>query len=154
MSQGVVVSIHIARAARLAMSSVAEAHAIPGRGLDGDRYSNASGTFSNSRKPGREITLVEAEAFEALARDYSVALKPEESRRNVVTRGVALNHLVGRDFRIGEVTLRGIRLCEPCSHLEQLVQKPVTTGLVHRGGLRAQIISGGIVRAGDSVEAL
>ena len=154
MSHGVVLSIHLARAARLPMSSVTEARAVPGRGLEGDRYSNGAGTFSSSRKPGREITLIEPEAIEALARDYGLALKPEESRRNLVTRGVALNHLVGRDFKIGEVTLRGIRLCEPCSHLEQLVQKPVTTGLVHRGGLRAQIISGGIVRAGDSVEAL
>src|SRR6266542_1748480 len=153
MSNGVV-SIQIAPAARAPMLSVIDARALPGYGLEGDRYAKATGTYSKSPEPAREVTLIEIEALEALARDYGLQLKPEETRRNLVTRGVALNHLVGREFKVGQIRLRGIRLCEPCTHLEELAQKPVRAGLVHRGGLRAQIIDGGMIRAGDSVEPL
>ena len=83
------------------------------------------------------ITLIEAEALEALEREHGVRLEPHESRRNIVTRGVALNELVGREFRVGEVVLRGLMLCEPCRHLEKLTGKQLIRGLVHRGGLRA-----------------
>jgi MOSC domain-containing protein YiiM len=152
MSDGILISIHIAPAARVPMQSVAGVRALPGVGLEGDRYSNGIGTFSKSRSPDREVTLIEIEALEALALDYGLELKPEESRRNLVTRGVALNHLVGREFKVGEVTLRGIRLCEPCDHLEGLVQKKIRPGLVHRGGLRSQILTGGTIRAGDRIE--
>ena len=144
--EGAVVSIHIAPAAGEPMVSVPEAQAEPGKGLKGDRYSRQAGTYSD--KPGghREVTLIEIEALEALERDYRVKLAPGESRRNVVTRGVLLNHLVGREFWIGEVALRGLRLCEPCSHLARLSGKSVLPGLVHRGGLRAQILVGGMLR--------
>ena len=87
------------------------------RGLKGDRYATAEGTFSRPGAAGREVTLIETEALEALEREYAVALGPGDSRRNVVTRGVALNHLVGRVFTIGAVTLWGVRLCEPCASL-------------------------------------
>jgi MOSC domain-containing protein YiiM len=98
------------------------------------------------------VTLIEIEAIEALERDYGVKLSPGDARRNIVTRGVALNHLVGKEFRVGEVVLRGIRLCEPCQHLVQLTgQEKVLPGLVHRGGLRAQVVKGGVIRVGDAV---
>lgn len=152
MSDGIVVSIHITPSAGEPMASVPEVHAVPGKGLEGDRYFKDLGTYSNRPGPDREITLIELEAIEALGRDYGTNIIPGDSRRNLVTRGVALNHLVGREFRVGEVALRGIRLCEPCSHLVKLTgQENILPGLVHRGGLRAQILTGGRIRVGDAV---
>src|SRR5207237_6925687 len=150
MWTGTVESIHIAAAARTRMQSLDQARAIPGVGLEGDRYALRQGTFFKPL-PDFELTLIEGEAVEALRRDYDVDLDSGEIRRNLVTRGVPLNHLVGREFRIGEVRIRGIRLCEPCSHLEALTGCPVIKGLRHRGGLRAQILSEGTIHVGDSV---
>jgi MOSC domain-containing protein YiiM len=150
MSTGTVEFIYIAPAATAPALAVQEALAIPGVGLEGDRYALRQGTFFKP-EPDYELTLIEAEAIEALKRDYSVELEPGEARRNLVTRGVALNHLVGRDFQIGEVKLHGIRLCEPCSHLQRLTGRQVIKGLIHRGGLRAQILTEGAIRIGDSV---
>ena len=96
---------------------------------------------------GRDITLIELESVEAL----DVNLSAANTRRNVVTSGVPLNHLVNREFRVGTVLLRGTRLCEPCSHLEKLTHQGVVKELLHRGGLRAQILSEGIIRAGDTI---
>jgi MOSC domain-containing protein YiiM len=148
---GEVLSIHIAPKREAPTQSVNSAHAIPGRGLEGDRYSREAGTYSDRPGPWRELTLIEVEAIEAMARDNDVRIEPGEARRNVVTRGAALNHLVGREFRVGEVRLRGIRLCEPCAHLEGLTRKGVLGGLVHRGGLRAQILTEGRIRVGDPI---
>jgi len=133
------------------MISVREARAIVGKGLEGDRYFDRSGTYSERPGPWREVTFIEMEALEALSRDYGVRLEPSETRRNVVTRDVPLGHLVGRQFRVGEVGFAGVRLCEPCHHLEQLTGKKVVAGLVHRGGLRAQVIREGILRVGDRI---
>jgi MOSC domain-containing protein YiiM len=152
MSTGTVEFIYIAPAATAPTLSVKEALAIPGVGLEGDRYALRQGTFFKP-EPDFELTLIEAEAIEALERDYHVELAPGEARRNLVTRGVALNHLVGRDFQIGEVKAHGIRLCEPCSHLQRLTGRSVIKGLLHRGGLRAQILTQGAIRVGDSLRA-
>ena len=114
------------------------ARAVAGRGLEGDRYFSGAGTFSGSGR-GYELTLIEAEALEALAAD-GVEISWEEARRNVVTRGIGLNALVGRRFRIGEVECVGRRLAEPCSHLQRLAPPAFSRGLVHRGGLRADIL--------------
>ncbi|HEX9143743.1 MAG TPA: MOSC domain-containing protein [Candidatus Binatia bacterium] len=149
--KGAVISIHIAPAARAPMQSVAKVKAITGQGLEDDRYCNRVGTFSGQPGTGREITLIEIEAIEALKRDYQVELEAGLTRRNFVTRGVPLNHLVNRQFKIGAVTLRGIRLCEPCSHMEKLTRPGVVRGLVHRGGLRADIVAGGTIRVGDII---
>ncbi len=149
--RGEVVSIHIAPKAEDPMESVKRVRAIPGKGLEGDRYFKASGTYSDRPGPAREITLIESEAIDAMARDNELAISPGNARRNVVTRGVPLNHLVGRDFVVGSVRLRGIRLCEPCSHLEGLTRRGVLAGLIHRGGLRAQILIGGEIRIGDPI---
>jgi MOSC domain-containing protein YiiM len=147
MWKGKVESIHITPAAKAPMQSVDQVLAISGRGLEGDRYFMKLGTFFKP-EPQFELTLIEAEAIEALQRDYKIELAPGDSRRNVVTRDVALNHLVGREFSIGGVRLRGIRLCEPCNHLQELVGKEVIKGLRHRGGLRAQILSEGPIQVG------
>jgi MOSC domain-containing protein YiiM len=147
-----IAAIYITQAAGAPMVPVNEAHARAGRGLEGDRYYRNEGTFSKKQGPDREVTLIESEALEALKRDYKIELDPSQSRRNLVTRGVALNHLVGREFRVGSVHLRGIRHCEPCSHLEKLTLPGVERGLVHRGGLRAQILCDGVLRVGDPVQ--
>ncbi|MGH7478341.1 MAG: MOSC domain-containing protein [Candidatus Methylomirabilales bacterium] len=133
------------------MVSVKEVRAIPGKGLEGDRYFTQTGTYSKKPRPNREVTLIEVEAIEALAREYKIALEPGAARRNIVTRGVPLNHLVGREFRVGDVTVRGLRLCEPCAHLERLSHSGVREALIHRGGLRAQILTDGTIRVGDSI---
>jgi MOSC domain-containing protein YiiM len=133
------------------MRSVDWVRAIPGKGLEGDRYFEASGTYSDSPGPGREVTLIESEAIEAMARDNGITIPEGASRRNVVTRGAPLNHLVGMEFDVGPVRLLGIRLCEPCSHLESLTRKGLIAGLVHRGGLRAQILTEGDIRIGDPI---
>lgn len=150
MWHGTVESLHIATAAREPMRAVEQAEAIPGVGLEGDRYATRQGTFFKPQ-PDYELTLIEAEAIEALQREYGVELAPGEARRNVVTRGVPLNHLVGREFCVGVVRVRGIRLCEPCDHLQRLTGSPVIKGLRHRGGLRAQILTQGAIRVADPI---
>ena len=99
------------------------------------------------------MTLIEIEAIDGLKRDYEVQLDPGQSRRNIVTRGIALNHLVEQEFRIGDVVLRGTRLCEPCAHMEKLTVKGAMRGLIHRGGLRAEIVKGGTIRVGDRIHS-
>ena len=152
MWKGTVVSIYTAPGARQPTVSRAEVRAVAGRGLEGDRYFDKAGTYSEKPGSGREVTLIEIEAIEALKRDHGIELQVGDARRNVVTRGVPLNHLVGREFAVGEVRLKGMRLCEPCAHLEGLTQKGVLTGLVHRGGLRAEIVRDGMIRVGDPVQ--
>lgn len=150
MWKGMVEFIYIASAARGTLEAREQAVAIPGVGLEGDRYALKQGTFFKP-EPACELTLIEAEAIEALRRDYNIELAPGEARRNIVTRGVGLNHLVGKEFRVGTVLVRGIRLCEPCEHLEKLSGKQLIKGLRHRGGLRAQILTEGIIHVGDAV---
>ncbi len=133
------------------MVSVQEVRAIAGKGLEGDRYLSQTGKFSDKPGPARQLSLIELESLEALQNEDSVTLSPLESRRNIVTRGVPLNHLVNRKFRLGEVVARGVRLCEPCEYLEEITRKKVIGGLTHRGGLRAEILEGGIVRIGDQI---
>ena len=151
MFEGTVDSIHIAPAASEPTVSVEQAHAVPGKGLEGDRYFKREGTYSDRHGPDREITLIEIETIQALERDYKYELSPGDARRNIVTRNVPLNHLVGREFQVGEVTLRGIRLNEPCNHLAGLTDDKVKQGLVHRGGLRAQILTEGTIQPGDEI---
>jgi MOSC domain-containing protein YiiM len=160
MWDGRVHSLHLAKEASAPMQSVAEVRAVPGRGLEGDRYFLGTGFYSTKSSPGgREVTLIEIESIEALdggvmnsdGQRYAIKLAAADSRRNIATRGVPLNHLVGQDFWVGHVRMRGTRLCEPCKHLDQLTQPGVMSGLVHRGGLRAQILNEGVIRIGDAI---
>jgi MOSC domain-containing protein YiiM len=151
MWRGSVVSIHITPAAGRPMEIVPEARAVAGRGLEGDRYALGTGYYSGKPSDGgRELTLIESETLEALA-GLGVKLAAAESRRNVATAGVPLNHLVGRDFWVGTVKLRGTRLCEPCKYLDGLTQDGAMAALIHRGGLRAQILNDGLIRTGDTI---
>jgi MOSC domain-containing protein YiiM len=133
------------------LNSVDSVQAVPGKGPVGDRNFFPEG--SPTQEFDRQITLIEAEAIEAARRDYAIDIDASQCRRNLLTRGVALNHLVGRDFHVGEVRLRGTMLCEPCGHLEKLTKKGIRKALVHRGGLCAQILSQGQIRVGDQVVA-
>jgi MOSC domain-containing protein YiiM len=151
MFRGEVVSIHVAPKAGAPMESLSRVEAIAGRGLVGDRYFARTGYWSKNAEVSREITLIEIEAIEAMAREKGIRIAPDAARRNLVTRGVPLNHLVACGFQVGTVRLRGTRLCEPCQYLEGLTVKGVLRGLIHRGGLRADIVSGGIIQVGDFI---
>ena len=144
-----VAGLLVAAAAEGPLGRVEVARAVAGHGLEGDRYFSGEGTFSGTGR-GYELTLIEAEALESLAAD-GVEISWEEARRNVVTRGIGLNALVGRRFLIGDVECVGRRLAEPCSHLQRLAPAGILAGLVHRGGLRADILGSGTIRVGDPV---
>ena len=136
------------------MTPVATAVLEAGRGLQGDRYYSESGTFSAklAGKPDTQITLIEEEEVEQFNQREALHLAPADLRRNIVTRGVRLNDLVGRQFRVGAAVLEGIRLCEPCAYLAETVDSRVVPGLVHKAGLRARIVTGASVRSGDPVQ--
>lgn len=151
---GTVESIHVAPEASEPVEPRETVETVAGKGLRGDRYFDAAGTFSGAEDGGNELTLVEREAVAAIERESGIELAPGEHRRNLTTRGVALNHLVGERFRVGEVVCRGVRLCEPCDHLESLTEDGVVAALTHRGGLRADIEEGGVIRVGDGVERI
>jgi len=151
MTDGRLIGIYVAAEARLPLRAVPEVRAEPGRGLEGDRYWARQGTLWKP-EPDREVTLIESESLDALAREAVVALEPAAARRNLVTRGVRLNDLVGRCFQVGEVTLKGLRLCEGCGHLERLTGAQLRPFLAGRAGLRAAIITGGVIRVGDTIE--
>jgi len=148
---GIVEAIAVSTQAEKAMELRQSSVAVAGRGLDGDRYAIGIGTYSDTPGGGRDLTLIEAEALDMLRAERGVSLAPDEHRRNVTTRGLDLNALVGKRFAVGEVLCEGVRLCEPCDHLEALTGKDVLQPLVHRGGLRANILVGGVVRVGDAV---
>jgi MOSC domain-containing protein YiiM len=149
---GRLTGIYIAREPQAALESVTVANVIEGKGIEGDRYAVSAGTFSNWEGGGKHVTLIEEEALAAIARESKIELPAASARRNLTTLGVALNHLVGRKFRVGAVTLVGIRLCEPCEHLEAVSGAAgVIKALLHRGGLRAEIVSGGEIRVGDEI---
>ena len=151
MFRGNVVSLYVAQGAAVPMESIQEVKAVAGQGLEGDRYFDGTGHWSKTPSVGREVTLIEIESIEALEREKNISIAPSAARRNVVTRGVPLNHLVGRVFQVGVVRLRGTRLCEPCAYLEGLTQQGVLAGLIHRGGLRAEIVTGGTIRVEDAI---
>lgn len=130
----------------------AEVRAFPGKGLEGDRYFAGSGTFSPQvQKPDFEVTLIASEEIESFAKESGLPFTALHARRNIVTEGVQLNDLVGKEFQVGEVRLRGIRLCEPCNHLAKISFPETLKGLVHKAGLRAQILSQGLIRIADPI---
>ena len=130
-----------------------EIRAVAGMGIDGDHQ--FGGPPFLPKKPhirAYQITLIEAEAVEALKHEMGLDFPPAQTRRNIVTRGVPLNHLVDKEFTIGEARLRGIELDEPCQHLVDVTgERKLLVGLVHRGGLGADIIDSGVIRVGDSI---
>lgn len=144
--RGVVEQIGVAASAGETVQNLGAVRAIAGAGLDGDRHTVGRGTFP-SGVPGSALTLIAAEVCES----FDPPLTPGEHRRNLVTRGIDLNALVGREFQIGDVRCRGMRLCEPCTVVDGYASRPLLRPLVHRGGLRADILGGGEIRVGDEV---
>ncbi len=152
MWEGVVVNIFTAPEAGAPMQAVEAARAVPGRGLEGDRYFEARGSFSRWPGPHRDVTLIAEEALAEMARETDATLAAEASRRNVLVRGVPLNDLIKQRFSVGEVVMEGIRLCQPCKYLARIAGEPgVLPGLINRGGLRARILDEGVIRVGDTV---
>jgi MOSC domain-containing protein YiiM len=152
--RGVVLSIHITDGGGEPMRPVDRIQAIAGVGLEGDRYALGIGHYSGDPNVDRQVTLIEVEELEVLEKELGIVLAPGETRRNVTTRGIRLNDLLGRRFRIGDVECEGTRLCEPCQYLTDLLGKPVLAPLVHRAGLRARILTGGEIAPGDEVVAI
>ncbi len=148
--QGTLRGIFIAAAVGAAIEERQEVEAIAGRGLVGDRHHSAA-TPSMAG-----ITLFSWEDVQAVNDEYNIPITPNETRRNLLVTGVPLNTLVGKRFRVGEVVIRGVELCEPCDGLAQGsgYGKPLISAMLHRGGLRGEIIQGGIIRAGDAVQPL
>ena len=152
MKTGRVVAIHIAHREGDDPFAIESARLVPGLGIEGDRmYERASTRGLDD--PGQEVTLIESEALEAIRREAGIELDGAASRRQILTEGVALNHLVERQFRVGEVILEGRELCEPCGFLEKHTgHRGLIQALLHRGGLRARVVGGGTVRPGDPIE--
>ena len=150
-----VIQILTAESPASEMRSRAVVRAVPGQGLEGDRYFVGTGTFSPPHpKPDFEITFIEQEQIEAFARESGLPFTSLHARRNIVTEGVSLNDLAGKEFHVGDVRIRGIRLCEPCNYLAKISFPETLKGLVHKGGLRAQILSEGLIRVGDRIRAV
>lgn len=153
---GEVVAIHVASGAGAPMHELSAAEAFAGEGLDGDRYREGIGFYSATpTDPGaRELTLIEAESLDAILSETGIILDPAEHRRNITTRAIALDPLIGQRFRIGDVICEGVRSCPPCTHLEDVTGKKVMKPLIHRGGIRARIVEGGWIRVGDSIQQI
>ena len=148
---GRVVAIYVSPARMKPMEARDSVRAVPGAGIEGDHRFDPTGEIAKKKGPGREITLIEVEAIEAVFRDYKIQLGADQTRRNVLTRGVALNHLIGKEFRAGDIRLVGVELCEPCARLESMTQKGVKEALIHRGGIRCRILDAGELRVGDAI---
>lgn len=144
---GLVLGIAIAPTRGEELTALDEVEAVAGKGLAGDRYFVGEG----SQREDKQITLVEAEAFEHAAEEHGIRLGAHDLRRNVLTRGVALNDLVGKEFRVGPVRLRGVDLCDPCKGIEARNVPGTLKAFLKRGGLRAEIVEGGTLRVGDAV---
>ena len=153
---GRLLHIHIAEKASAPMQELEEAELIAGRGIEGDRYFKGIGTYS-PKPDAREVTLIEMEVLEAMARGdppgpgKAVTLAPVDHRRNLTTQGVPLHHLVGKRFKVGAAVLRGGRLNYPCKYLEKLLGLPVYTALLNRSGLNCVIEVGATIRKGDAI---
>jgi MOSC domain-containing protein YiiM len=149
-------AICVAPAAEAGMVALTQVEAIANVGLRGDRYAEGIGFYSpRPTDPGaREVTLIEAEALDALRVQHGIELAVTEHRRNLTTRGIRLRELIGQQFRIGDVLLQGVKDCPPCEHLQGLVNKPVLQPLVNTGGIRARVLKGGTLRVGDELDVL
>ncbi len=151
MSDATLEGVYLCAERRQSLVRVESALLVAGRGLDGDRYGRGRGSFSRWPGSGRAVSLIEAEAIEAVLGETGIDLSDGRSRRNLVTRGVRLEDWVGKTFRVGAAVLRGVRPCSPCAYLERLTAPGAFAALKGRGGLRADVIVGGPIRAGDAI---
>lgn len=155
MADGRIEHLFITDAMSQPMQALPVLTAFAGKGIEGDRYLTAKGTYSKKPEPGRQITLVEGEVLDWLKAEHGLTVRPEECRRNVVTRGIDLNPLVDRELMVGPVRVFVHRLCQPCHYIEKLLNQPdLYDCWWDKGGLRCEILEGGTIRIGDSVKAI
>jgi len=152
MTGGAVIEIYIGPEFEQPMRSVQEVRAVAGGGLEGDRYFRDSDAPDEERDPTEEVTLIASEAIETAQRDHQLEFGAGDTRRNIVTRGVSLDELLGRRFTIGQVELEGLEPNPPCSHLERVSGKKLLKPLIKGGGIRARILKSGYIRVGDEVD--
>lgn len=150
--QGIIHSIFVVGVAGDSPDSVGSIRAVPGKGLEGDRYFHKAGYWTYNGHLPRDVTLVDIETLERIEKEYHIVIEPGEHRRNIETKGIELTGLVGEVFQIGEIILRGIRNCQPCEHLVNLTGKrQLLRGLVH-SGLVAEVLTEGDIQVGDQIK--
>jgi MOSC domain-containing protein YiiM len=153
MTNGKVVGIYIAQNQGDLTVKVDRIHVVPGMGIEGDRYFKKRTELEGQSKTGREITLIKLEAIESILLIDGIQITPQETRRNIITKGIPLNDLVGHIFFIGTIKLRGVRLCEPCQYLANKTDPRILNVMVHRGGLRADLLTEGYIQTNDIITA-
>ena len=149
---GIVIALFTVDRRAAPMKKVEQLYALAGRGIEGDRYLRGTGTYSKKPEPGRQVTLIQSEVLESLKDNFEITVKPEESRRNILTRGIEINDLIGTEFFVGTVRLRAHRITQPCRYLEKLLDQPgLYKELWDNGGISCEILSDGIIKEGDII---
>ena len=152
--EGSLLGIYIAPEAGSSLVEVEQIRAVPGKGLEGDRYFKGAGSLSRWAGSHREVTLIAAEDLAAISSTLKYTIAAPQTRRNLLTRGVPLQQLIKKEFWVGEVKLKGVRLCQPCKYLARLLEEPdLISSMVHKGGLRASIENEGVIQRGDGIRS-
>ena len=155
IATGIVVALFTVDRRAAPMKKVEQLYALAGRGIEGDRYFLGTGTYSKSPEPGRQVTLIKSEVLESLKNKLEINVKPEESRRNILTQGIEINELFGTDFYVGTVRFRAHRTTQPCLYLEKLLDQPgLYKELWDNGGISCEILSDGVIKERDIITAL
>ena len=154
IATGIVVALFTVDRRAAPMKKVEQLYALAGRGIEGDRYFLGTGTYSKSPEPGRQVTLIKSEVLESLKNKSEINVKPEESRRNILTQGIEINDLIGTEFYVGTVRLRAHRITQPCLYLEKLLDQPgLYKELWDNGGISCEILSDGVIKETDIITA-
>ena len=154
IATGIVVALFTVDRRAAPMKKVEQLYALAGRGIEGDRYFLGTGTYSKSPEPGRQVTLIKSEVLESLKNKLEINVKPEESRRNILTQGIEINDLIGTEFYVGTVRLRAHRITQPCLYLEKLLDQPgLYKELWDNGGISCEILSDGVIKERDIITA-
>ena len=152
IATGIVVALFTVDRRAAPMKKVEQLYALAGRGIEGDRYFLGTGTYSNSPEPGRQVTLIKSEVLESLKNKLEINVKPEESRRNILTQGIEINDLIGTEFYVGTVRLRAHRITQPCLYLENLLDQPgLYKELWDNGGISCEILCDGVIKERDII---
>ena len=153
IATGIVVALFTVDRRAAPMKKVEQLYALAGRGIEGDRYFLGTGTYSKSPEPGRQVTLIKSEVLESLKNKLEINVKPEESRRNILTQGIEINDLIGTEFYVGTVRLRAHRITQPCLYLEKLLDQPgLYKELWDNGGISCEILSDGVIKGLTQIE--
>ena len=155
IATGIVVALFTVDRRAAPMKKVEQLYALAGRGIEGDRYFLGTGTYSKSPEPGRQVTLIKSEVLESLKNKLEINVKPEESRRNILTQGIEINDLIGTEFYVGTVRLRAHRITQPCLYLEKLLDQPgLYKELWDNGGISCEILCDGVIKERDIITTL